>query len=104
VARLICNFSGNAVYIYGIDVQNPANISFSMDDPPLKSFHYQNTGDHNIYVYDSLFFQAANLAPDTQHTVTWVLEKGSLGGGSALFDYAVVTANEVEPSSSTTPQ
>ncbi|KAJ7292190.1 hypothetical protein C8J57DRAFT_1705472 [Mycena rebaudengoi] len=98
------SFKGNAVYIYGIDVQNPANISFSMNDLPLKSFHYQNTGDHNIYVYDSLFFQAVNLAPDTQHMVTWVLEKGSLGGGSALFDYAVVTTNEVEPSSSTTPR
>jgi hypothetical protein len=98
--------SGNAVYIYGIDVHNPANISFSLNDPPLKSFYYHDTGDRNIYVYDSLFFQAVNLAPDTQHTVMWVLEKGgpgTPGGGSALFDYAVVTTNEAEPSSSTTP-
>ncbi|KAJ7258980.1 hypothetical protein C8J57DRAFT_1643721 [Mycena rebaudengoi] len=84
------SFKGIAVYIYGIDVQNPANISFSLNDPPLKSFHYQDTRDPNIYIYDSLFFQAINLTPDTQHTVTWVLEKGGLGeGGSALFDYAM---------------
>ncbi|KAJ6627815.1 hypothetical protein B0H10DRAFT_310518 [Mycena sp. CBHHK59/15] len=91
------SFQGTAVYIYGIDVFDPANISFSLNDPALTSFHYYAGQD---YQYNSLFFQAAGLTSDVQHTVTWVLETSAAGGGAGLFDYAVVTVDEPDPTTS----
>ncbi|KAJ7190428.1 hypothetical protein GGX14DRAFT_605854 [Mycena pura] len=92
---------GSAVYIYGIDVDNPANISFAMNDPFKTSFHYYG-GEG--YVYNSLFFSANNLDSNVQHTVTWILETSSTGGGGAgLFDYAVVTLDQAADSSSSSP-
>ncbi|KAJ7686709.1 hypothetical protein B0H17DRAFT_1204132 [Mycena rosella] len=92
-------FQGSAVYIYGTDVFNPANISFSMNSPPIVSFHYYAGSN---YVDRSLFFMASGL-DDAEHTVTWILETGSAGGGSASFDYAIVTIDQANtPSTSST--
>jgi hypothetical protein len=86
------------VYIYGIDVVNPANISFSMNNPQISAFHYYNgTG----FVYHSLFFSATGLDPQAQHTVAWDLDESSAGGTSASFDYAVITVEQTDASSST---
>jgi len=90
-------FQGTAVYIYGIDVVDPANITFAMNNPSVTSFHYYS-GDG--YIYNSLFFSATNLDPSVQHTVTWLMETSSNGGGSALFDYAKVTIDQADASSS----
>ncbi|KAF7328147.1 hypothetical protein MVEN_02572100 [Mycena venus] len=87
-----CKFQGSAISIYGIEVISPANISFTMDDPATKTFHYFDT--RGGFVYNALFFEATNLDPNVQHTVTWVLEASSVDGGSALFDYALVTVNQ----------
>ncbi|KAJ7503847.1 hypothetical protein B0H11DRAFT_2355684 [Mycena galericulata] len=90
-------FQGAAVYIYGIDVVNPGNISFAMSNPSTTGFHYYGGSG---YVYNSLFFSASNLDSTVQHTVTWLIEASSVGGRSALFDYAVVTLSQPDPSSS----
>ncbi|KAJ7814610.1 hypothetical protein B0H14DRAFT_3476903 [Mycena olivaceomarginata] len=90
-------FQGAAAYIYGIDVADPANISFAMNNPTKESFHYYSGGG---YVYNSLFFSATSLDPKAQHTVTWILETSSNGGGPGLFDYAVVTVDQATDSSS----
>ncbi|KAF8197250.1 hypothetical protein K438DRAFT_1760039 [Mycena galopus ATCC 62051] len=89
----------SAVYIYGIDIANPANITFGMSSPPLTSFHYYG-GDG--YVYNSLFFLATGLDPTVQHPVTWILSQSiSSGVGEAgLLDYALVTVDQAYPSSS----
>ncbi|KAJ6519551.1 hypothetical protein C8R45DRAFT_918550 [Mycena sanguinolenta] len=81
-------FQGTAVYIFGIDVNNPANVSFAMNNPTVNSFHYYSG---TTYGYHSLFFSATNLDASVQHTVTWLMEQSSIGGGSALFDYAIIT-------------
>jgi hypothetical protein len=47
---------GSAISIYGIEVINPANISFTMDDPATKTFHYFDT--RGGFVYNALFFEA----------------------------------------------
>ena len=89
--------TGTAVYIYGIDVLNPANVTFAMSNPSIASFHfYSGSG----YVYNSLFFSATQLDPSVQHTVTWLMETSSVGGGAALFDYAKVTISQADVSSS----
>ncbi|KAJ6554353.1 hypothetical protein B0H19DRAFT_1153255 [Mycena capillaripes] len=90
-------FQGSAVYIYGIDVVNPANISFAMNNPSKTGFHYYGGAG---YVYNSLFFSATNLDSKVQHTVTWIMEISSTGGGAGLFDYAVVTLDQAADSSS----
>ncbi|KAJ6595795.1 hypothetical protein DFH09DRAFT_1357686 [Mycena vulgaris] len=93
-------FQGSAVYIYGTDAFNPANISFSMSNPPITSFHYYAGAS---YVYRSLFFEATGLDANALHTVTWILEKSSAGGTAASFDYAVLTVDQADPSSSVSP-
>ncbi|KAJ7485330.1 hypothetical protein FB451DRAFT_1229259 [Mycena latifolia] len=95
-------FQGSAVYIYGTDVFNSANISFSMNNPPITGFHYYPGTD---YVYRSLFFAATGLDSAVQHTVAWILEQSSAGGMAASFDYAVFTVDEPDTSgpSSTNP-
>ncbi|KAJ6595799.1 hypothetical protein DFH09DRAFT_1024671 [Mycena vulgaris] len=93
-------FQGSAVYIYGTDVFDPANISFSMNNPPITSFHYYSG---TSFRYKSLFFKATGLDANAQHTVTWILEQSSAGGIAASFDYAVFTVDQAEPSSSVSP-
>ncbi|KAJ7064851.1 hypothetical protein C8F01DRAFT_1367088 [Mycena amicta] len=90
-------FQGVAVYIYGIDVVDPANITFAMSNPPISAFHYKDSGGG--YIYNSLFFSASGLDGTSQHTVTWMETLNPIGGGAGLFDYAVVTVDEVEESS-----
>ncbi|KAJ7064811.1 hypothetical protein C8F01DRAFT_776120 [Mycena amicta] len=97
-------FQGVAVYIYGIDTPRwPANITFAMSNPPISAFHYKDTG--GIYIYDSLFFSADGLDGTSQHTVTWNEENNmSDNGAVGLFDYAVVTVDQAESSSSSSAQ
>ncbi|KAJ7064846.1 hypothetical protein C8F01DRAFT_777205 [Mycena amicta] len=91
-------FQGVAVYIYGIDVQDPANISFGMSNPPISAFHYKDTGGG--FIYDSLFFFADGLDGTSPRTVTWNEESNSIsGGGAGIFDYAVVTVDQSATSS-----
>ncbi|KAJ7491837.1 hypothetical protein B0H11DRAFT_2398007 [Mycena galericulata] len=93
-------FQGAAVYIYGIDVLVPqaGNISFAVtSNPSIAGFHYYGGSG---YVYNSLFFSASNLDSTVQHTVTWILETSSFGGGAGLFDYAVVTLSQPDGTSS----
>ncbi|KAJ7663322.1 hypothetical protein DFH06DRAFT_347594 [Mycena polygramma] len=89
-------FQGSAVYIYGIDLEHPANISFTMGNHT--AFHYYNGSEQ--FVFDALFFAAANLADGVNHTVSWVLDKTDLNGTTGLFDYAVVTVDSTSGSSS----
>ncbi|KAJ7500754.1 hypothetical protein B0H11DRAFT_1994317 [Mycena galericulata] len=93
-------FQGTAVYIYGIDVLNfeAGNISFAFSNPSMTGFHYYGGSS---YVYNSLFFSAGNLDSTVQHTVTWLIETSAGGGHAGLFDYAVVTLSQSDPSSST---
>jgi hypothetical protein len=48
---------GSAVYIYGIDLATPGNISFTMDDDT--TIRYYNGTQQ--FVFDALFFMAADL-------------------------------------------
>ncbi|KAF7339701.1 hypothetical protein MSAN_02185500 [Mycena sanguinolenta] len=91
------SFQGTAVYIYGIDVANPANVTFAMSNPTTNSFHYFSADG---FVYNSLFFSATGLDASVSHTVSWLLEQSSVGGNAALFDYAVVTLDVPDASSS----
>ncbi|KAJ7500745.1 hypothetical protein B0H11DRAFT_1994280 [Mycena galericulata] len=81
-------FQGAAVYIYGIDVLNPGNISFAISNPSTTGFHYYGGSG---FVYNSLFFSASNLDSTVQHTVTWIIESSSVGG---------VTLSQPDPTSS----
>ncbi|KAJ7635457.1 hypothetical protein DFH06DRAFT_1336487 [Mycena polygramma] len=89
-------FQGSAVYIYGIDLEHPANISFTMGDKT--GFHYYNGSEQ--FVFDALFFAATNLADGVNHTVSWVLDKTALNGTTASFDYAIVAVDSASSSSS----
>ncbi|KAJ6543371.1 hypothetical protein DFH09DRAFT_1088809 [Mycena vulgaris] len=55
------------------------------------------------FVLKALLFEAKDLAPGENHTVSWLLSKSSTNGTSALFDYAVVTMDTsgISPSSPT---
>ncbi|KAJ7605924.1 hypothetical protein FB45DRAFT_1041839 [Roridomyces roridus] len=87
------SFQGTAVYIYGIDIHNPANVSFQLSDSSINGFHFYSGSDP--YVYNSLFFEATNLDASVPHSITWLMEANSIGGGeSALFDYARVTVDQ----------
>ncbi|KAJ7619729.1 hypothetical protein FB45DRAFT_871834 [Roridomyces roridus] len=44
----------SAVYIYGIDIHSPANISFQLSDSFISSFHFYSGSD---YVYNALFYE-----------------------------------------------
>ncbi|KAJ7150600.1 hypothetical protein C8R46DRAFT_1123721 [Mycena filopes] len=92
-------FQGSAVYIYGIDLDNPANISFELDGDTAP-FHYYAGSEQ--FVFRSLFFMTANLAANLNHTVSWVLHATKTNGTTALFDYAVVSVGEssIAPSAS----
>ncbi|KAJ7714610.1 hypothetical protein B0H16DRAFT_1899044 [Mycena metata] len=90
-------FQGPAVYIYGIDLDNPANITFELDGNPAP-FHYYSGSEQ--FVFRSLFFSATNLPANVNHTVSWLLHATKTNGSTGLFDYAVVT---VDGSSSATP-
>ncbi|KAF7316304.1 hypothetical protein MIND_00149100 [Mycena indigotica] len=89
-------FKGVAVYIYGIDIVNPANVSFSMECPRVSTFHYVNTNASGNYVYNSLFFSASNLDGTKESTVLFQEMLAPMPsplnpGRIALLDYAVVT-------------
>ncbi|KAJ7064043.1 hypothetical protein C8F01DRAFT_1229591 [Mycena amicta] len=91
-------FNGTAVWIYGIDLADPANISFTLPDVHLSTFHYYNGSEQ--FVFNSLLFSATNLPTDAgSHTVSWVVNKSSKNGTTALFDYAVITVDEEDPAS-----
>ncbi|KAJ7096828.1 hypothetical protein C8R44DRAFT_889431 [Mycena epipterygia] len=94
-------FQGSAVYIYGIDLANPANISFTMDDG-TSAFHYYSGSAP--FVFKSLFFSASNLPSGVNHTVSWVLHATQTNGITGLFDYAVITADASTVSSSSATQ
>ncbi|KAJ6461851.1 hypothetical protein C8R47DRAFT_104932 [Mycena vitilis] len=89
------SFQGSAVYIYGIDLAKPANISFTLGDNT--TFHYYNGTEQ--FVFDALLFAALGLEDGANHTVSWVLDESATTGTTALFDYAVVTVQEEAASS-----
>ncbi|KAF7341534.1 hypothetical protein MVEN_01891100 [Mycena venus] len=92
-------FQGSAIYIYGIDLKDPANISFTMDGNVL-TFHYYNGSEQ--FVFNSLFFLAKDLIVGVNHTVSWVLHATRANGTiqTALFDYAIVTVDQSQTSTS----
>ncbi|KAJ7650388.1 hypothetical protein FB45DRAFT_887795 [Roridomyces roridus] len=90
------SFQGSAVYIYGIDVTDPGNVSFAMSNPTMEGFHYYAGSG---YTYNSLFFSATDLDASVSHTVTFTITISSAGGGSALFDYAHVTVEQSDSTS-----
>jgi hypothetical protein len=79
------------VYIYGIDLANPANISFTLDGAAA-GFHYYSGSAQ--FVFRSLFFSAAGLSANANHTVQWVLHTTKTNGSTGLFDYAIITVDE----------
>ncbi|KAF7289174.1 hypothetical protein MIND_01378500 [Mycena indigotica] len=93
-------FQGSAVYIYGIDLANPANVSFSFDGQPA-GFHLY-TGAEG-FVFKSLFFSRSGLSSSGNHTVEWVLRTSKTNGTTALFDYAMITVDAATSSSNTPP-
>ncbi|KAJ7492974.1 hypothetical protein B0H11DRAFT_2006804 [Mycena galericulata] len=84
-------FQGSAVWIYGIDLDNPANITFSLDGAPA-GFHYYAGSEQ--FVFQSLFFNAASLTGNVNHSVSWVLHETKTNGSTGLFDYAIFTTAE----------
>jgi hypothetical protein len=84
------------MYIYGIDLENPANIPFALDGVNT-SFHYYAGTEQ--FVVNQLFFSAKNLEESVNHTVSWVLNKSKTDGTTGLFDYAVITVEEAASSS-----
>ncbi|KAJ7093676.1 hypothetical protein C8R44DRAFT_814951 [Mycena epipterygia] len=94
-----CSFQGSAIYIYGIDLAatSGTNISFDMNHPSQTGFHYFEGSET---VYNSLFFSATDLDSSVEHTVTWIGQPSSAGGGAMLFDYAVITVDEEDNTSS----
>ncbi|KAJ7696617.1 hypothetical protein B0H14DRAFT_3040503 [Mycena olivaceomarginata] len=89
---------GSAVYIYGIDLADPGNISFTMGDDT--TFHYYTGAEQ--FVFRALFFEAENLGESVSHTVSWVINKSAFNGTTGLFDYAVITVQESTTSTATT--
>ncbi|KAF7304065.1 hypothetical protein MIND_00638000 [Mycena indigotica] len=102
-------FIGTAAWIYGIDLANGGNISFSVSGVNKTDSHYYN-GDEQ-FVFNSLLFSVTDLPTDPDgnprnHTISWLVEKSSRNGTTALFDYAVIRVAAQMPSnssSSTTP-
>ncbi|KAK7026306.1 hypothetical protein R3P38DRAFT_3192940 [Favolaschia claudopus] len=59
-------FQGSAVYIYGIDIQGAANISFVLDSNlPV----YHSYSGVPAFIFNSLFLGAQNLQDGIPHTV-----------------------------------
>ncbi|KAJ7892640.1 hypothetical protein B0H13DRAFT_1886675 [Mycena leptocephala] len=90
-------FQGSDVFIYGIDLFNSANASFSLDGVATSAHWYSGTSE---FVFSALFFAAKNLTAGVNHTVSWVLSETSTNGSSALFDYAVITTDGANSTSS----
>ncbi|KAF7331258.1 hypothetical protein MKEN_00002900 [Mycena kentingensis (nom. inval.)] len=93
------SFQGTAIWLYGIDLDNPANISFTLDGAPAGSHHYNGSAR---FIFDALFFSASGLSAKEgeNHTVAWTLHATKTNGTTALFDYAVVTVERDASSSS----
>ncbi|KAF7325548.1 hypothetical protein MKEN_00404200 [Mycena kentingensis (nom. inval.)] len=92
-------FIGTAVYIYGVDLAGSANISFTVEDPPIKTFH-RYTGTVQ-FTYNAVLFSAEGMT-NGNHTVSWTLSKDAETNGTvALFDYAVITVDDSSPSPTT---
>ncbi|KAK7017164.1 hypothetical protein R3P38DRAFT_2985761 [Favolaschia claudopus] len=90
-------FQGSAVYIFGIDLTNPANISFTLDKTAA-GFHYYAGNER--FIYNALFFSTQNLDPNSNHTVAWTLHSTPTNGTAALFDYAILTIDASSTSAS----
>ncbi|KAJ6564113.1 hypothetical protein B0H19DRAFT_1067704 [Mycena capillaripes] len=112
-----------AVYIYGIYLSNPANITFTLDGNAAP-FHYYAGSEQ--FVFKSLFFFATALATTANHTVSWILHASKTNvplcitettfrsrlkrhtewysnGTTGLIDYAVIMADESTVAPSGTP-
>ncbi|KAJ7876881.1 hypothetical protein B0H14DRAFT_2713390 [Mycena olivaceomarginata] len=92
-------FQGSAIYIYGIDMTatSGTNISFSMNNPSTAGFHYfGGTGT----TYNVSFFSATNLDSSVAHTVSFIGQTSLTGAGAMLFDYAVITVDQPDGTSS----
>ncbi|KAJ7440134.1 hypothetical protein FB451DRAFT_1300699 [Mycena latifolia] len=97
-----CTFRGSAIYLYGVDVPGGANISFTMNTPAMQTYHHYD-GDSTGAVYHALLFQAGDLDPDTEHTLTWLLEPAADGGSVGILDYAIVTQADLTDSNPPAP-
>ncbi|KAF7316305.1 hypothetical protein MIND_00149200 [Mycena indigotica] len=96
-------FQGVAVYIFGVDISNPAQFTFAMSNPSISSSHFKDTGGG--YLYDSLFFSAKDLDGAQRHTVSFQQVHGANAPGVAgLLDYAVVTVDRESSPPPTQPQ
>ncbi|KAJ7131708.1 hypothetical protein C8R43DRAFT_657578 [Mycena crocata] len=100
-----CTFRGSAIYLYGVDVPNGANISFTMNTPAIQAYHHY---DGDAAVYRALLFHASDLEPSTEHTLTWLLTPAADGGSVGIIDYAIVTqvdsAGSAQTSSAGSPK
>ncbi|KAJ7664238.1 hypothetical protein B0H17DRAFT_1143720 [Mycena rosella] len=83
-------FQGSAMTLYGINIKDGANISFSLDNTSRTYFYYDGA---DMYTNHAVFFDAEDLAPSETHTVSWTVDVGPTGGSLALFDYAIVPAD-----------
>ncbi|KAJ7476452.1 hypothetical protein FB451DRAFT_1243255 [Mycena latifolia] len=93
-------FQGAAVYLYGIDLANPANISFALDGAPAGFHHYDGAAQ---FVFRALFFAQQNLDATVNHTLAWVLHATATNGTVGLIDYAVVTLDAGGSASASNP-
>ncbi|KAF7314155.1 hypothetical protein HMN09_00574800 [Mycena chlorophos] len=99
-------FNGTEIWIYGVDIENSANITFTLADINLTTYHSYDAGAQ--FVFNALFFHAADLPTEADgtprsHTVDWVLGESSKNGTSALFDYAVITVEREAATPSPSP-
>ncbi|KAF7289189.1 hypothetical protein MIND_01380000 [Mycena indigotica] len=80
--------AGSAIYLFGIDIFNPANITFTLDGKEAGFHYYEGT---DAYRYNAPFYSASGLSTTTDHTLGWTLRAGKQNSLAALIDYAVVT-------------
>ncbi|KAF5381476.1 hypothetical protein D9757_008121 [Collybiopsis confluens] len=103
-------FEGSAVFLYGITgAAQTGTMAFTVDDgPSINNPNLDDVSQSVQHVYNTLLFSSSGLSND-KHTLSWKINAVDSPAAFAaaavhvtLIDYAVVTSDIPDPSSSNT--
>ncbi|GJE89329.1 hypothetical protein PsYK624_054280 [Phanerochaete sordida] len=91
------NFTGSAIYVYGIQAQHSTRTSsdliFYIDGVERSRYKFIPFGDQDTFTYNQVLFSETNLE-DAPHT--FMLQNGQIGGEGSLvlLDYIMYMTNQ----------
>ncbi|GJE89320.1 hypothetical protein PsYK624_054190 [Phanerochaete sordida] len=90
------NFTGSAIYVYGMQVQlftrASANVQFSIDGELADTYAFRTESLNDTYKYNQLLFSKTDFG-EAHHTLMLVNGRSGEGDSLVLLDYLMYTTD-----------